>query len=98
MLTFKVLRDPDAKEFATIGLRQEAAAKYIAVSYTPIQWIYKIVQMKKDREALSGNRMTNEDLEKLFNTHKFSAVKGQEEISAIHRERIVHMEIGPLFH
>ena len=46
LFTFKVLRDPEAKEFATIGLRQEAAAKFHAVAYTPIQWIYKIVQMK----------------------------------------------------
>ena len=44
LFTYKVMRDPDAKEFATIRLRQEAAAKYFAVAYTPIQWIYKIVQ------------------------------------------------------
>jgi len=64
VMTFKVLRDPDAREFATLGLRQEAAAKYFAVAYTPIQWIYKIVQMKRDRETLSGNRMSNDDIEK----------------------------------
>ena len=82
LFTFKVLRDPDAKEFATIGLRQEAAAKYFAVAYTPIQWIYKIVQVQRNRESISGNRLSNEDLAKLFDAHKFKPAKGQEEISA----------------
>ena len=90
-MTFKVLRDPDAREFATLGLRQEAAAKYFAVAYTPIQWIYKIVQMKRDRETLSGNRMSNDDIENMFNSHKFKCVKGQEEITATFVENALYI-------
>ena len=91
LFTFKVLRDADAKEFATLGLRQEAAAKYFAVAYTPIQWIYKIVQMKRDREFISGNRMSNDDLSKLFDAHKFKTVKGQEEISTTFVENALYI-------
>ena len=40
LFTFKVLRNADAKEFATLELQQEAAAKYFAVAYTPTQCIY----------------------------------------------------------
>ena len=91
LFTLKVLRDPEAKEFATIGLRQEAVAKYFAVAYTPIQWIYKIVQMKRDRESLSGIRLTHDDLAALFDKHKFKAAKGQEEMSPTFCENALYI-------
>ena len=91
LFTFKVLHDADAKEFATLGLRQEAAAKYFAVAYTPIQWIHKIVQIKRDREALSGNRLSNEDIAKLFTSHNFKTVRGQEQISTTFVENALYI-------
>ena len=91
LFTFKVLRDPEAKEFATIGLRQQAAHLFHAVAYTPIQWIYKIVQMKRDREARSGIRLTHDDLATLFDKHKFKAAKGQEEISGTFCENALYI-------
>ena len=90
-ITFKVLRDNDSKEFETLNHRQEAAAKFVTVGYTPIQWVYKIVQMKKDRECLTGNRLTTEDLEKLFKTNKFKNVIGQEEISGTFIENALYI-------
>ncbi len=38
------------------------------------------MQMRKDREAVSGERLSNEALAKLFKKYEFKPVKGQEEI------------------
>ena len=48
LFTFKLLPTREAKEFETITIRQKAAHKYQMISYTPVQWVYKIMQMKKD--------------------------------------------------
>ena len=48
LFTFKLLPTREAKEFETITIRQKAAHKYHMISYTPVQWVYKIMQMKKD--------------------------------------------------
>ena len=47
--TFKLLPTKEAREFETIAIRQRAAHLYSMISYTPVQWVYKIIQMKKDR-------------------------------------------------
>ena len=100
-MTFKVLRDNDAKEFETLNHRQEAAAKYMAVAYTPVQWVFKLAQMKKDREMLTGNRLSSEDLLKLFKNNNFKNVKGQEEVTVtfidnalqIHRQALCYRDV-----
>ena len=39
------------------------------------------MQMRKDREAVSGEHLSNVALSKLFKKYAFKPVKGQEEIS-----------------
>ena len=47
--TCKLLPTKEANEFETIAIRQTVAHMYVIISYTHVQWVYKIIQMKKDR-------------------------------------------------
>ena len=81
LFTFKVLPTHLDKEFETIAIRQQAAARYFTISYTPVQWVCKIIQMKRDREAVSGDRLSSADIAKMFKNRNFKPAKGQEDIT-----------------
>ena len=77
LLTFKHLATKEEKEFETIRMRQEAAHRFVMISYTPVQWVYKINQMQKDREQ----KLTPAQIAALFTKYQVKAAQGQEEIS-----------------
>ena len=90
ILTFKVLPSVEAQEFETLNIRQKAAHKFLAIYYTPVQWVCKISQMKKDREA-QGLKISNAELAKLFSKHNFKAARGQEEITETFVENALYV-------
>ena len=77
LVTFKLLPGKEQKEFETIQIRQKTAHLHTLISYTPVQWVYNILQMKKDRDG----KTTAMELAALFTKHEFTAAKGQEYIS-----------------
>ncbi len=87
---FKVLPSVEAQEFETLNIRQKAAHKFLAIYYTPVQWVCKISQMKKDREA-QGLKISNAELAKLFSKHNFKAARGQEEITETFVENALYV-------
>ena len=87
LLTFKLLETKEEKEFETIKMRQEAAHKFVMISYTPVQWVYKINQMQKEREQ----KLTSAQIAALFTKHQFKAAQGQEEISVTFVENATYI-------
>ena len=82
LVTFKVIKTSEEREFETIKQRQKAALKHTAISYTPVQWVWKVMQMKLDREkANKGNQIPAADIAALFQKYDIKLAKGQEEIS-----------------
>lgn len=49
VVTFKMLKTEEAREFETILIRQAMHHQFQAIVYTPVQWVCKIMQMKQDR-------------------------------------------------
>ena len=102
LFTWKVLPLPEDLEFETISIRQEAALTYQTISYTPIQWVCKVIQMKKEREATS-NKVTSADLAAIFKKRGFKPARGQEDISItfidnalyIWKYAMCYPEVGP---
>ena len=102
LFTWKLLPLPEDLEFETISIRQEAAMLYQTISYTPIQWVCKVIQMKKEREA-TGNKVTSADLATIFKKRGFKPARGQEHISStfidnalyIHNHALCYPEVGP---
>ena len=87
LVTFKLLPGKEQKEFETIRIRQKTVHLYTLVAYTPVQWVYKILQMKKDRDG----KTTAIELAALFTKHEFKAAKGQEEISVTFVENALYI-------
>lgn len=75
--TFKLLKTDEDREFETIKIRQEAHHRFAAIVYTPVQWVCKIAQMKRDRPGASSAA----DIAKLFKNRGFKPAKGQDDIS-----------------
>ena len=87
LLTFKLFETKEEREFETMKIRQEAAHKYVMISYTPVQWVYKINQMQKEREQ----KLTPAQIAALFTKHQFKAAQGQEEISVTFVENATYI-------
>ena len=87
LLTFKHLETKEEKEFETIKIRQATAHRFVMISYTPVQWVYKINQMQKDRDE----KLTPAQLAALFTKHQFKAAQGQEEISVTFVENAIYI-------
>ena len=82
LVTFKVIMTNEGREFETMKLRQKAAIKYIAISYTPVQWVWKVMTMKMERERASKKKVPSQDIADLFKKHEVKPAKGQEDITA----------------
>ena len=87
VFTFKLLPGKEQKEFETIQIRQKTAHLHTLVAYTPVQWVYNILQMKKDRDG----KTTAIELAALFTKHEFKAAKGQEDISVTFVENALYI-------
>jgi len=82
LLTFKLIKTSEEREFETIKQRQKATLKHLAISYTPVQWVWKVMQMKLEREkANQGKRIPTGDIAQLFKKYDVKPAKGQEEIT-----------------
>ena len=82
LLTFKLITTSEEREFETIKQRQKATQKHVAISYTPVQWCWKLMQMKIEREkANQGKRVAPRDIAQLFKKYNVKPAKGQEEIT-----------------
>lgn len=92
VFTFKILPTDEDKEFETIAIRQMAAHTFTAITYTPVQWVCKIVQLKETREANPAiGKQTSADIAKLFKKHEFKPCAGQEEISETFVENALYI-------
>ena len=92
VFTFKVLASDEDKDFETIAIRQLAAHTFAAITYTPVQWVCKIVQLKESRESNpSIGKQTSADIAKLFKKHEFKAAAGQEMISETFIENALYI-------
>jgi hypothetical protein len=92
VFTFKVLQTDEEKEFETIRIRQIAAHTFAAITYTPLQWVCKIVQLKESRENNpSIGKQSSADIAKLFKKHEFKAALGQEQISETFIENALYI-------
>ena len=102
LFTWKVLPTNEDMEFETITIRQRAALTHQTISYTPVQWVCKIVQMKKERETV-GNKVSSGDLAAAFKKRNFKPARGQEDISAtfidnalyVWSKALCYPEVGP---
>ena len=94
LVTFKLLPGKEQKEFETIQIRQKTAHLHTLISYTPVQWVYNILQMKKDRDG----KTTAIELAALFTKHEFKAAKGQEDISVTFVENALYIGTYGLVH
>ena len=90
LFTWKVLPTNEDMEFETLAIRQKAALTYQTISYTPVQWVCKIVQMKKERETL-GNKVSSGDLAAAFKKRNFKPAKGQEDISTTFIDNAIYV-------
>ena len=82
LITFKAIKTNEEREFETIKQRQKASHKHIAISYTPVQWCFKVMAMKIEREkGNQGKRVPATDIAALFKKYEVKPAKGQEEIS-----------------
>ena len=82
LVTFKVIKTSEEREFETIKQRQKATLKHTAISYTPVQWVWKVMQMKLEREkANKGKKIPAGDIAQLFKKYDIKPAKGQEEIT-----------------
>ena len=93
LVTFKMLKTEEAREFETIMMRQAIHHQFQAIVYTPVQWVCKIMQMKqvcrnnttkrtkKTHEQDRNGKASASDIAQLFKQHNFKAARGQEEIS-----------------
>ena len=68
-------------------MRQEAAHRFVMISYTPVQWVYNINQMQKDREQ----KLTPAQIAALFTKYQFKAAQGQEYISVTFVENAIYI-------
>ena len=90
LFTWKVLPSTDDQDFETIGIRQEAALTYNVISYTPVQWVCKVMQMKSARET-TGNKISSIEMATLFKKRGFKPAKGQEDISVTFIDNAVYV-------
>ena len=97
VFTFKILPSVEAQEFETINIRQKAAHKYMAINFTPVQWVCKISQMKRDRET-QGQKISNSELAKLFGKYNFKPARGQEEVTETYVENALYVWNRALCH
>ena len=82
LVTVKVIKTSEEREFETIKQRQKATLKHTASSYTPVQWVWKVMQMKLEREkANKGKKIPAGDIAQLFKKYDIKPAKGQEEIT-----------------
>ena len=82
LVTFKVIKTSEEREFETIKQRQKATLKHTAISYTPVQWVWKVMQMKLEREkANKGHNISTGAIAQLFKKYDIKPAKGQEEIT-----------------
>ena len=58
----------------------DMAGDFQNMTYTPVQWVYKIMQMKTAR-ALPNGKQTTDIIYDLFRTRKFVCAAGQDSIS-----------------
>ncbi len=79
-LKFMLLPSDEDKEFRTMQERMDHAILYQCVTYAPVQWVYKIIQMKASRESSHG-KQTPAQIAQMFVDRKFVVARGEETIS-----------------
>ena len=90
LFTWKVLPSPDDQDFETIKIRQEAALTFATISYTPVLWVCKVMQMKAARET-TANKVSSIELATLFKNRGFKPARGQEDITSTFIDNAIYV-------
>jgi hypothetical protein len=86
--TFQYLPTQQEQEMVTLQQREDHSIDYHAMTYTPIQWVYKVISVKKERELVDGpqNKTT---LKKWFD--KLTTANTTESISETFVENVLYI-------
>jgi hypothetical protein len=97
-ICFRVVATSAQKEMITLQERMDHCINYASLAYTPVQWVYKIIQFKKSREDEKHVTLTAQAVHQQFRDQNFVEAKGQDSVSVTFVTNAIYVNQHGLAH